>query len=486
MNIELFKKKPLWSRLALFFLLITALTLILFQLVFNYLLERHLQNYIVNREEILNQQIVTAILEYYEEYGSWQGIQMPLFHIALSTNTRLLLADENGRLLLDSGQGRRMRMMMSGAEEVDLNEAAAYQYGLNLEQQKIGELIIVHHAAERGTAWQEQDQVFKQTLTRSLILTGIIAISAALVLGVLFSRRLSKPLEEVSEAALKIAGGDYSRKLPAYNNLELDELSVSFNQMAGQLQELERLRKRSVADIAHELRTPLATLRSHVEAFKDGIFPADEEHLNTVLDEVLHLSRVAADLEELSRAESESESDSRSNAEKIDLNRFLKDKVISFKPLYHEKRINLELEDSTEKIYVYMDPSRLGKIIGNLLDNAYHYTPSDGSVKIVLQDKPELDKRAVSPLGQSTTIDLNDMALIKVSDSGIGINSAHLPYIFERFFRADPAREREQGRTGSGIGLALVRELVRAAGGMVQVASKPNAGTTFYLFLPKA
>jgi two-component system, OmpR family, sensor histidine kinase BaeS len=483
MNNEQLNKKPLWSRLTLYFLLITALTLILFQLVFNYSLEMHLQDYIIKREEIINRQIVTALLEYYEENAGWQGIQMTLSHIALSTDTRLLLADETGRLILDSGQGRRMRMMMQGPEEVDLNEIASYRYQLNYEQVIVGELIIAHRAAERGAAWQEQDLVFKQTITRSLIWTGIIAISAALLLGIVFSRRLSKPLEEVSEAALIIARGDYSRKLPAYNNLELDELSASFNKMAGQLQELEMLRKRSVADIAHELRTPLATLRSHLEAVKDGVFPADEQHMNTILDEIMHLSRVTADLEELSRAESEGEN--RKNSEQIELNRFLQDKLTAFTPLYQEKAVSLDLEMPVEKIKVFQDPARLGKIIGNLLDNAYRYTAAGGRVKIVLQDTPEIAESAVSPLGQKDMADRSGMVLIKVSDSGTGIKAEHLPYIFERFFRADPAREREQGVTGSGIGLALVRELVRSAGGLIQVASKPGEGTTFYLFLPQ-
>ena len=489
MNTDLLNKKPLWIRLALYFLGVAAITLLIFQLIFNYSLERHLQTYIGEREEALNRQIVSAFLNYYEENGSWAGIQMPLFHIALSTNTRLVLADETGRYIIDSGQGRRRHMMMAGAGEIDLDESAAYQYQLNSGQGEIGKLIIVHKTVERGTAWQEQDLVFKRTITRSLLMTGILAVSVALILGILFSRRLSKPLEEVANAALVIARGDYSRKLPSYESRELAELSASFNRMAGQLEELEMLRKRSVADLAHELRTPLTTLRSYVEAVRDGVLPADEQHLNILMEEIMHLNRVAADLDELARAERADSSDR--ERELVELNRFLSDKAASFKLLFQDKAIELSLELPDEKLHGFLDPAVLGKIIGNLLDNAYRYTTSGGAVNIKLQSEPVFDPQAVAPFGQATALsgpgdlpDLSKLIMISISDSGIGINPDQLPYIFERFFRADPSRERGT-EGGSGIGLALVRELVRSAGGLIRVASTPGRGTTFYLYLPK-
>lgn len=488
-NTELLNKKPLWTRLALYFLVVAAVTLLIFQLVFNYSLERHLQTYIREREEALNRQIVSAVLDYYEENASWAGIQMPLFHIALSTNTRLVLADETGRFLFDSGQGRRRQMMMTDVEKFDLDEAVAYHYQLNSGLAEVGKLSIVHKAVEKGTAWQEQDLVFKRTITRSLLMTGVVAVSIALILGILFSRRLSKPLEEVADAALVIASGNYSRKLPSYENRELAELSASFNKMAAQLGELEMLRKRSVADLAHELRTPLTTLRSYVEAVRDGVLPANEQHLNILMEEIMHLNRVAADLDELTRAE-RAENGGREQ-ERIELNRFLSDKAASFKLLFQDKAIELRLELPDKKLFVFQDPAVLGKIIGNLLDNAYRYTASGGAVKIKLQSEPVFDPQAVAPFGQATTLsgpgdlpDLSKLLMISINDSGIGINPDQLPYIFERFFRIDPSRERGT-EGGSGIGLALVRELVRSAGGLIRVASTPGRGTTFYLYLPK-
>ncbi len=483
-------KKPLWVRLALYFLGVSGATLLLFQMVFNYSLEKHLQRYIYEREEALNLRIVSAVLDYYEENDNWSGIQMPLFHIALSTNTRLVLVDEGGNYVFDSGQGRRRHMMTASIGEINLDQSAAYQYQLNSEQKEVGKLFIFHMAFEKGTAWQEQDLVFKSTIFRSLLMTGILAVTAALILGVLLSRRISKPLEEVADAALVIARGEYGRKLPPYENRELAELSSSFNRMSGQLEELEMLRKRSVADLAHELRTPLTTLRSYVEAIGDGVLPPDKKHLDILMEEIMHLNRVASDLDELTKAEGADSSTMK--RERIELNRFLSDKAALFKQLFKEKSIALNLELPEERLFSDQDPASLSKVIGNLLDNAFRYSEFGSTVTLALCSEPEFDVQAIAPFGQegiSRTDDaqvLSDLLMIKISDNGIGIFPELLPYIFERFFRIDQARERSSGRGGSGIGLALVRELVRTAGGLIRVASTPGEGTTFYLYLPRS
>ncbi|HSW35234.1 MAG TPA: HAMP domain-containing sensor histidine kinase [Candidatus Limnocylindrales bacterium] len=488
MSADSTRPQSLWVRLVFFFVLIAAATLLFFLLIFNYSFERHLQDYFREREETLNHQIATALEEYYAASGDWTGIRMPLFHIAMSTGTRLLLADEQGTLIFDSGQGRRRHMMMTPVESVDLSQIEAYRYQLEYENRQIGELIIAHPAIGISSAWRHQDLVFRRAIGRSLLWTGLIAFGVALILGILFSRRLSRPLEEVAGAAIQISRGDYSRQLPAYGNREFDDLAKSFNQMAGNLQELEKLRMRSVADLSHELRTPLTTLRSYVEAVREGVLPADEKNMGILLEEILHLNRVIADLDELAWAEGSGRS--RQNREEIDLNRLLADKAASFKPLLQGKKIDLSIKLPAESLTVFQDPANLGKIIGNLLENAYRYTEPGGAVRIALQKNPVIDAEAILPLGQENIAGkeaqkrLEKMVMITVSDNGIGIKAEHLPYIFERFFRADYSRERASNRTGSGIGLALVKELTRAAGGMIMVSSEEGKGTTFYLYLP--
>ncbi len=478
---------PLWVRLVFFFLLLSAVILLLFQAIFNYSLERHLQSYARDREDTLNRQIVISMLGYYEVTGSWSEVQMPLIQTAMSTNTRLLLYDPEGRLIGDTGQMRRQHMMMSAARQLELATAEIYSYALDHEGDMIGELLIAHPVTAETSAWLQQDLVFQRALSRSLLWTGLIAISAALFLGIVFSRRLSRPLEEVSRAAVRITEGDYTAELPSYQSRELNNLALCFNQLSAHLQELEMLRKRSVADISHELRTPLATLRSYVEAVKDGVLPADEKTMEILLEEIMHLSRVAGDLDELTRAETAS--DDQGNRENLSLNQFLQDKVASFQPLFQAKKLNLNLYLPEQEVTVFQDPAGLGKIIGNLLENAYNYTEAGGNVEVILDENPELNEEAVPPLGQEPLNSeeakqrLKGMSLIKISDTGVGIKKENLPHIFERFFRGDLSRERGPGRAGSGIGLALVKELTRAAGGLIMVSSRPGGGTTFYLYI---
>jgi len=482
MKIEKLKTLPLWLRLVFYFLLLSVIILLLFQAIFNYSLQGHLQTYIEGREEALNLQILNSLAEYYETTGSWSGVQMPLFHAALSTNTRLLLYNVDDRLIGDTGQGSR-HMMMGGEQLPDLNDLRVYHFAIELDGIVVGELIIAHPLTEESSVWLQQDLIFRQALSRSLLWTGLAAISAALILGVLFSRRLSRPIEEMTGAAARITRGDYKLQLPSYRSTELNRLASYINQLAAHLRELEKLRKRSVADIAHELRTPLATLRSYVEAVQDGVMPADDKTLEILLAEISHLTSVATDLDELTRAENTRAV--QAELESINMNHLLKDKTASFEPIYRDKGVELKLKLPAEIIRSRQSSTALRKIMSNLLDNALRYTEPGGQVEVALQEKPVVAAGAVAPFGQDypATADIENKFLIRVSDTGAGISEEYLPYIFERFFRADPSREREQSRAGSGIGLALVKELVRAAGGTILVSSQPGSGTTFYIYL---
>ncbi len=489
-KLEQLRIMPLWMRLVMYFLLLSLIILLLFQGVFHYSLDRHMEEYIREREEAINKQIVNSLREFYAINGSWDGIHMPLLHAALSTNTRLLLYDDTGRLIGDTGQQGRRHMMMVREQQPELSDVSTYRYVMGYNDTLIGELVIAHPMTAETSALLEQDQYFRRAITGSLVWTGLIAISAALALGIIFSRRLSKPLEDIARGASRITRGDYNLELPRYEGKEIDDLAGSFNRLAAHLHELEKLRKRSVADIAHELRTPLTTLRGYIEAIDDGVMPADPKTMEILLQEIMHLNRIASDLDELARAEGANRDQMK--REPIKLGQFLHNKVSSFEPLYSKKNLALQLNITEQEIITEQDPAALGKIISNLLDNAYRYSDPGGSVAVNLYENPTVETNAVAPLGQKTPApgelqaQLREMVLIEVADSGIGINEDNLPYIFERFYRADPSREKEQSQAGSGIGLALVKELVRASGGVILVSSKPGKGTTFYLYFPRA
>ncbi|MGM0651780.1 MAG: sensor histidine kinase [Bacillota bacterium] len=489
-KLERFRTMPLWMRLAMYFLLLSAVILLLFQGIFNYSLDRHMEVYTREREEAINKQIVNSLREYYAINDSWDGIHMPLLHAALSTNTRLLLYDATGRLIGDTDQQGRRHMMMVPNQQPALSGVSTYQYVMGYNDTIVGKLVIAHPMTAETSALLEQDLYFRRAITGSLIWTGLIAISAALALGIIFSRRLSKPLEDIARGSLRITRGDYSLELPRYEGKEIDDLAGSFNRLASHLHELEKLRKRSVADIAHELRTPLTTLRGYIEAINDGVMPADPKTMKILLQEIMHLNRVASDLDELAHAEGTS-SDQLSR-ESLNLGQFLFNKVSSFQLLYRKKDLTLQLNLPEQEVIIDQDPAALGKIISNLLDNAYRYSNPGGSIDVTLDNNPVVEPNTVAPLGQKTPAPgelqakLSNMVLVKVTDNGIGISEENLPYIFERFYRADPSREKEQSKAGSGIGLALVKELVRSSGGLILVSSKLGDGTTFYLYFSRA
>lgn len=481
----------LWQKQLFFFLLLAAAVLLPLQVLFNLSLERQFERYITEREEALNRRIIGSVLDFYSFNGSWAGVQMTLRHLSMGTGTYLLLSNPEGQPLIDSAAGRGHRGTMIGRPGLlpGGQEEGGYWVSLELEGTTVGQLYIEHPERARSGVWQEQDLLFRRALSGSMFWAGLLAAAAALALSIVFSRRLSQPLEEMSRAVGKVARGDYSVKLPSYDSRELNDLSANLNNMSVHLDKLEKLRRRSTADLSHELRTPLATLRSHIEAIKDGVMEADAEILNVLSEEILHLGRVVSDLDELSQAENRRSG--QVNLETLNLNRFLKDKAASFKPLCAEKRLKLYLDLPDEPVTAEIEPSALGKMIGNLLANACRYTGPGGQITVELHPQATLDPEAVPPLGAgyagagSLRPRLHRFIQISVIDSGPGIDPDQLPYIFERFFRIDPSRERTSEHGGTGIGLALVKELAHAAAGAVLVSSRPGRGTAFHLYIPK-
>jgi two-component system, OmpR family, sensor histidine kinase BaeS len=279
------------------------------------------------------------------------------------------------------------------------------------------------------------------------------------LLGAYLARRLSKPITDVIAATGRIAEGNYSDRLThAENTLELVALSHSVNSLAASLESQESLRKRLTADVAHELRTPLTTLQSTVEAMLDGVWAADERHLASCREEILRLNKLVDELSTLSRYESES---LRLDTVVFDLQELCAQTVHNFEVAARQKGVSLTC--SGKAAVVSADRDKIGQIIINLLHNALKFTPAGGS--IALETRCEADR-----------------AIFRIRDTGCGIAPEHLPFIFERFYRADPSRTRETG--GSGIGLAIAMAIAKAHGGEIRVNSTVGQGSEFELSLP--
>jgi signal transduction histidine kinase len=308
---------------------------------------------------------------------------------------------------------------------------------------------------------EQIEQSFEDAVNSSLLRSSVVAIVVAGVVSLFISQRITRPLRQLAHASQQLAAGQYPEPLPPPSRDEIGELTYHFNQMAQSLAEQEQLRQQLIADISHELKTPLATIKGYMEGLQDGIIPATDETFILVQEEADRLQRLVHDLQELSKAE----------AGRIDLyesNVNLKELIMStvswIQPQFEGKYLVLDTQLPDDAIIVRGDVDRLRQVLLNLLGNALNYTPEGGKVTVSLSND-------------------NGQVDIAVKDSGVGLTEQDLQRVFQRFYRADKSRARASG--GSGIGLTVSKHIVEAHGGSIRARSEgPGQGSTFTVTLP--
>lgn len=294
--------------------------------------------------------------------------------------------------------------------------------------------------------------------TRGIVTAAIIGVIA----GVWLSHTLAAPLQRLEEGAQAIASRDLGHRVPVQGSQEVQSVARSFNKMAAQLEMAESLRQNLLADVAHELRHPVHILKGNLNAILDDVYPLNKEEIARLVDQTNHLSTLISDLHELAQAEARQLP---MHKQATDMAQLVKDVTAVFKPGAAAKQIDLQVELLGTIPVLDVDTSRIRQVLHNLLDNALRHTPENGRVHL--------------------TVEQADAGLqIKVTDSGSGIKPEDLPHVFDRFYRSDSARSREQD--SAGLGLAIVRAIVEAHDGTVTVASSgPGQGSTFVLTLPQ-
>jgi len=300
----------------------------------------------------------------------------------------------------------------------------------------------------------------------AVLVAGLLALAVGVGASLVIAQRVTAPIASMTRAARAIAQGDLSQRVATASSDEVGELALAFNQMAANLAHAEELRRNLVADVAHELRTPLAVLQADLEAIQDGVYQPTPEHIATLRSEVSHLSRLVSDLHELALAEA-----GQLTLEKrpTDIATLVQRVVETMQSTAHPRQLTLTATILSPIPPLTIDPDRIEQALRNLVGNALRYTPAGGriSVEVEMGAFPHSNRPAV---------------VLRVRDTGPGIAPEDLPYIFDRFYRGEKSRARSTG--GSGLGLAIVRQLVEAHGGSVWVDSVVGQGSTFSVALP--
>jgi signal transduction histidine kinase len=281
------------------------------------------------------------------------------------------------------------------------------------------------------------------------VLVVILLIAVVAAGGV---RSMTRPMNNLIEAARRIESGDYSAQVPEWGSSDIRSVARAFNSMSARLKSIDEQRRSFLADVTHELRTPLSVIRGQAEAINDGVYPADAAHLAPILDAARTLDRLVEDLRTLVLTDA---GNMVLHKEPTDVGALVRDTVESFRQQAESKDLTLTAEMGQGLATVEVDPARIRQVIGNLLSNSIRHTPSGGSIKVAVS----------AP------------ATITVTDTGEGIPPDLLPHVFERFTKGPDS-------TGSGLGLAIAHEIVTAHGGRLSLESTSGSGTSATVSIP--
>ena len=454
------------TKLSTAFVGVALISILLLSILANIFLEKQFKEYVMDKQERRNRDIVSLISQQYKGDGKWAAGTVEDIGInALEEGLVIKVRDASGNIVWDAevhNSGLCARMLSHMAQNMKSRypnwkgEYIENRYPVKTDFAEAGSVEIGFFGPYY---FNDNDLAFINTLNKMLAGVGLFSLLLALALGAYMAKRISRPILRVSEAAGLISRGLYNERINEKSGTrEIRQLTESINQLAESLKSQESLRRRLTSDVAHELRTPLATLQSHMEAMIDGIWKPDEQRLKSCHEEIARISRMVGDLEKLARYEGECLV---LNKSRFDLSELIQGIVRNFESDFKNKGV--ELYFNTGKLEMPADRDKMSQVIVNLLSNALKYTPSGGKVEIEAGQPGEAIE-------------------IVVRDNGIGIAPEDLPYIFERFYRADKSRNRLTG--GSGIGLAIVKAIVEAHHGNISVRSEPGNGTEFVILLP--
>ena len=408
-----------------------------------------------------------ALEEHYARNKGWYQVQPFLERVGPVYGKRLVLKDEDGQIVGDSwgdkkgfpsGRTRPHRGITISMSEADPKMASVMED----KKREVGELTVAADDLPEPLMEPPLSRL-SQTVNRSLLWAGLVAGGGGLVLVTMMSSSALAPVRTLTGAARRLGRGDLSQRVSVRGEDEVGQLARTFNSMAEGMEQAETQRRNLVADVAHELRSPLSNIQGTIEAMRDGLMDRGDSSLDMLHEQTLHLSHLVDDLGLLAMAEA---GDLRLDIKPDSVEDAARRSIEAFRARAEAKGVGLTVEAAENLPLAAMDRQRTQQIIGNLLDNAIRHTPAGGRVGVHVDST---GSEAVS---------------VAVRDTGQGIAEDDLPLIFERFHRIDPSRTRATG--GAGLGLTIARRLVEAQGGTIRADSEIGKGTTFTVELPAA
>ncbi len=402
-------------------------------------------------EAMQDKRVELELSRFYQFQGTWEGVQPFVVQWGKMYDRRIIVTDSDGIVVADSEEGPLGQRYTADNPGRPMAPVPGMGPSIGILHLTPGETMDINRAAM---------QITYRTIGRFFLWGGLLAIGIALLLTFILSRRILAPVKALTVAAGQFGKGDFSRRVDFNDKGEVGELAQSFNSMADNLERNERLRRNMVADIAHELRTPLSNLRGYLEAVSDGVVKADDATIRSLNEEASSLSRLVDDLQEVSLADA---GEIKLIIQPEDISRLINEAVTALQTKAADSGLTINTEQPSALPTVNIDSHRIKQVLLNLLENAIAHTERGGSVTVAAREQ-------------------EDKIYISIADTGEGIPSEDLPLVFERFYRVDKSRTRATG--GSGLGLTIAKRLVEAHGGTIEVTSQPGRGSTFTFAIP--
>ena len=459
------KWQLLLSFVSLSFILVGAFSWITLNL-----LESHFADYVRERQESELEEYSTDLENLYQQNGTWEENSQAIQRVgrnALQQSVIVRIFDEDGQLLWSPSASEEedaknkvqdhllhMEQMVGGMESDYVQSRSPLYDGT----EEIGMMEI---QSVGPYAYTEHDALFISDMESKLVLVAFISLLIPLFFALLVAKKLSSPIVTINDFTKEIAKGRYSSlSLEETGIREIDDLLVSVNDLSLQLQHQQKIRNRLSSDIAHEIRTPLTTLKGNIEAMIDGVWEISEERLYRCYEEVSRITRLIGEIDRINELESQ---ESQLQKTTFDLTELAQQIVDNFQPMLVENKLNCSV--SGNRVFISADRDKIHQVLTNLLANAIKFTPSGGRIDLYVSQS------------KGTTS-------FRIIDNGQGIPPEEVGQIFERFYMAEPSRNSKLG--GQGIGLSIVKGIVNAHQGTISVDSIYGKGTTFTINLPKA